>query len=207
MRKWMLAGSVVGVCAICGSASAQGMAPDFGAQGQLAISAERLFGIDYARASLNPPGNAPGWYQSTTIIGFGWSYQGLASSFVQPRAGIDYFVANRLSLGTAIGLYSGAGHNPQVGDTGFLFAPRVGYAIDLGSVASFWPRGGLTYYSHGDYHNVGLTGEANFALFPRPNWAFLITPHFDMGPFGGGPGDVDYTEFAIGIQLGLMGVI
>ena len=206
MRKWMLASWVVGGCTICGTAAAQ-VAPGFGAQGQLAISAERLFGIEYARASFDPPNNGPGFYHSSTIIGFGWSYQGLASSFIQPRAGIDYFVVNNLSLGGAIGLYSGAGHDPQVGDTGFLFAPRVGYAIDLGSVASFWPRGGITYYSHGDYHNVGITGEANFALFPRPNWAFLITPHFDMGPFGGAPGNTDFTEFAMGVQFGIMGVI
>lgn len=163
MRKWMLAGSVVGVCTICGGAAAQ-VATGFGAQGQLAISAERLFGVEYARASNCPGGNDN---CSATVIGFGWSYAGAASSFVWPRAGLDYFVANNLSLGGAIGLYSGAGHNALVNDTGFIFAPRVGYAIDLGSVASFWPRGGITYYSHADYHNVGITGEANFALFPR----------------------------------------
>ena len=210
MRKWMLAVWVSGACAITGSAFAQ-VAPGFGAQGQLAISAERLFGVEYARASYSPPAPNPSGYQSSTIIGFGWSYQGNASSFIQPRAGIDYFVMDRLSLGGAIGLYSGAGHNPQVGDTGFLFAPRVGYAIDLGSVASFWPRGGITYYSHGDYHNVAISGEANFALFPRANWAFLITPHFDVGPFGsgtfGGIPNVNFTEFVMGVNFGIMGVI
>lgn len=205
MRIWMLAGCITGACTICGTAAAQ--VPGFGAQGQLAISAERLFGVEYAKATFDPPGPPPSFYQSSTIIGFGWSYQGNASSFLQPRAGIDYFVINSLSLGGAIGLYSGAGHNPQVGDTGFLFAPRVGYAVDLGSVASFWPRGGITYYSHGDYHNLALTGEANFALFPRPNWAFLIQPHFDLGPFGGAPGNTDLTEFALGVSFGIMGVI
>jgi len=206
MRKRMLAGCITGVCTVCGSAAAQ-VAPGFGAQGQLAISAERLFGVEYAKASFDPPGAAPGYYHSSTIIGFGWSYQGNASSFIQPRVGIDYFVVNRLSLGGAIGLYSGAGHDPQVGDTGFLFAPRVGYAVDLGDVATFWPRGGLTYYSHGDWHNLGITGEANFALFPRPNWAFLIQPHFDVGPFGGAPNNDSYTELAIGVSFGIMGVI
>jgi len=202
MLKWMLAGCITGVCTICGSAAAQ-VAPGFGAQGQLAISAERLFGIEYAKASYDHDG-----YSSATIIGFGWTNQGRQSSFVEPRAGIDYFVANSLSLGGAIGIYSAAGHGAHEDASGFIFAPRVGYAIDLGSVASFWPRGGITYYSHADYHNVGLTGEANFALFPRPNWAFLIQPHFDLGPWGGGPaGSPSYSEFAIGAQLGIMGVI
>lgn len=203
MRKWMLAGWVVGACTICGTAAAQ-VAPGFGAQGQLAISAERLFGVEYERTSFSGPGND---YRTSTVIGFGWSYAGNASSFIFPRAGLDYFVVNNLSLGGAIGLFSGAGHNAIVGETGFLFAPRVGYAIDLGSVASFWPRGGITYYSHADYHNVGITGEANFVLFPRANWAFLITPHFDVGPFGGGPNRADYTEFAMGASFGIMGVI
>lgn len=205
MQKWMLVGCVSAACAIAGSANAQNAAPEFGAQGQLAISAERLFGIEYARASYSPPAPAASFYHSSTVIGFGWEYS--ASSFIQPRAGIDYFVVNHLSLGGAIGLYSGAGHDPQVGDTGFLLAPRIGYAMDLGSVASFWPRGGLTYYSHADFHNVALTGEANFALFPRANWAFLITPHFDLGPFGGSPGNIDFTEYVFGVTFGLMGVI
>ena len=206
MRKWMLAGCITGVCTICGSAAAQ-VAPGFGAQGQLAISAERLFGIEYSKSSFDGRNGAPGYYRSATIIGFGWSNQGRQSSFVEPRAGIDYFVINSLSLGGALGIYSASGHNANEPVSGFLFAPRVGYAIDLGSVASFWPRGGITYYSHGDYHNVGITGEANFALFPRPNWAFLIQPHFDLGPFGGGSNGDSYSEFAIGAQLGIMGVI
>lgn len=200
MRKWMLASCITGACTICGTAAAQ--VPGFGAQGQLAISAERLFGVEYAKTSHDG-----GFYQSSTIIGFGWSYQGNQSSFIQPRAGLDYFVINNLSLGGAIGLFSGSGHNALVGESGFIFAPRVGYAVDLGSVASFWPRGGVTYYSHGDFHNLAITGEANFALFPRQNWAFLIQPHFDVGPFGGGPNRDSYTEFAIGAQFGIMGVI
>jgi hypothetical protein len=204
MRKWMLAGCITGACTICGTAAAQ--VPGFGAQGQLAISAERLFGVEYAKSSYDGRNGAPGGYTSGTIIGFGWTNQGRQSSFVEPRAGIDYFVMNSLSLGGAIGIYSHSGHDTADGVSGFLFAPRVGYAIDLGSVASFWPRGGITYYSHGDYHNLGITGEANFALFPRPNWSFLIQPHFDVGPFGDVNGQ-GYTEFAIGGQFGIMGVI
>ena len=203
MQKWMLARWTIAGLAIASAAHAQGRAPDFGAQGQLAISAERLFGVYYARRSDNlPPDNL----HSSTVIGFGWSSDPAASSFIQPRAGIDYFVVDHLSLGGAIGLYTAAGHNPQVGDTGFIIAPRVGYAIDLGRVASFWPRGGMTYYSHGDWHNIALTGEANFALFPRANWAFLITPFFDVGPFGR-RNNVDFTELTLGISFGLMGVI
>ena len=198
MRKWMLAGGLLGVFTIVGQAKAQ-TAPEFGAQGQLAISAERLFGVEYAHTSYSGGG-----YQSTTLIGFGWEYT--QSSFSQPRAGIDYFVVNHLSLGGAIGLYSAAGHN-GLNDTGFILAPRIGYAVDLGSVASFWPRIGITYYSHADYHNLGITGEANFALFPRANWAFLITPHFDIGPFGGRNNGPDFTELVMGVTFGIMGVI
>ena len=198
MRKWMFAGGLLGACAIAGQAKAQ-TAPEFGAQGQLAISAERLFGIEYAHTSYSGGG-----YQSTTLIGFGWKYT--QSSFSQPRAGIDYFVVNHVSLGGAIGLYSAAGHG-ALNETGFIFAPRVGYAVDLGSVASFWPRIGITYYSHADYHNLGFTGEANFALFPRANWAFLIIPHIDAGPFGGRQNNPDFSEFVLGLNLGNMGVI
>lgn len=204
-KPWLTASAAVALLAVAGAAQAQ-VGPDFGAQGQLAISAERLFGIHYVRANDTTDGR-PSSYQSATVIGFGWNSDPPGSSFVQPRAGIDYFVVDRLSLGGALGLYSASGHNPQVDNTGFLFAPRVGYAIDLGRVASFWPRGGVTYYSHGDWHNVGITGEANFALFPRANWAFLISPFFDFGPFGGGPEPVTYSEIALGVSFGIMGVI
>lgn len=206
MQKWMKARWTIAALAIASAAHAQGMAPDFGAQGQLAISAERLFGVHYAKASYTPPPPGNNYYHSATVIGFGWNSDPAASSFVQPRLGLDYFVVDHLSLGTAFGLYSAAGHDPQVNGTGFLIAPRIGYAIDLGRIASFWPRGGITYYSHDDFHNVGITGEANFALFPRPNWAFLITPHFDIGPVGGHAND-DYTELVLGVSFGLMGVI
>ncbi len=204
-KPWLIASVSMAVLAAAGVARAQA-GPDFGAQGQLAISAERLFGIHYMRANNTTDGE-PSSYQSATVIAFGWGSDPAGSSFVHSRAGIDYFVIDRLSLGGALGLYSASGHNPQVGDTGFLFAPRVGYAIDLGRVASFWPRGGITYYSHGDWHNVGLTGEANFAFFPRANWAFLLSPFFDLGPFGGGPGARTYSEIALGLSLGIMGVI
>jgi hypothetical protein len=199
MRKRMTASVAVAVLAVAGVARAQ----EFGAHGQVAISAERLFGIHYIRTDDK---NSDA-YASATVIGFGWNSDPSGSSFIQPRAGIDVFVIDRLSLGGALGLYSGAGHN-LINETGFLFAPRIGYAIDLGRVASFWPRGGLTYYSHGDYHNFGFSGEANFAIFPRANWAFLISPFFDVGPFGGGPPNWrSYSEMVLGISFGIMGVI
>jgi len=206
MRKCLSASLAVALLTAAGAAEAQGMGPDFGAQGQLAISGERLFGINYIRRNDNPAGQ-PSSYRSATVIGFGWNADPPGSSFVQPRAGIDYFVIDRLSLGGALGLYTASGHNAQTDGTGFLFAPRVGYAVDLGRIASFWPRGGITYYSHADYHNVALTGEANFAIFPRSNWAFLITPYFDLGPFGGGPQQLSYSEIALGVSFGIMGVI
>ncbi len=204
MQKWMTASMTVAVLAVAGVAQAQGAYSEFGAQGQVAISGERLFGVYYAKASYSAAALAPSYSQSFTVIGFGWSSDPPVSSFAQPRAGIDYFVIDRLSLGGALGLYSASG---DVNGTGFLLAPRIGYAIDLGRVASFWPRGGITYYSHADHHNVGLSGEANFALFPRANWAFLISPFFDIGPFGGWHDHPDYSEVALGISLGIMGVI
>lgn len=204
MRKWMMASAGLAMMGTCGLASAQVSAPNFGAQGQLTISAERLFGIYYAKASRDYD-NRPSEDLSSTVIGLGISSDPAISSFVQPRAGVDYFVADRLSLGGALGLYSASGD--LVSNSGFLLAPRVGYAINLGEIASFWPRGGFTYYSHADHHNVGLTGEANFALFPRNNWGFLLTPFFDFGPFGGGPNTMTYSEFTLGISVGVMGII
>lgn len=205
MHKCMSTGLAIAILATTRMAQAQG-APEFGAQGQLAISAERLFGVYYVHAGYHPPAPNPDSYMSATAIGFGWNMDPDASSFTQSRAGVDYFVIDRLSLGAALGLYAVGGHDHPPQDTGFLLAPRVGYAVDLGRVASFWPRGGITYYSHGDYHNFGLTGEGNFALFPRPNWAFLITPFFDAGPFGG-VGNTDYTEITLGVTFGIVGVI
>ncbi len=175
-----------------------------GEKGQLTFAAERLFGFQWVSSDVDGPG-APG-DGSSTMIGFGWWYA-QHPPVNQPRLGVDYFVIDRLSIGGSLGFFSGnvdGGLGP-IDDAGFLFAPRVGYAIDLGSWASFWPRGGITYVNYpDDTYGLGFSAEGAFALFPKPAWAVLLAPALDLMPMGELGNDRDVSAFAFAINAGLL---
>jgi len=215
MRNWttctLFAASLGMGLGYCGVAQAQYLASPLGLKGQVTFGAERLFGFSWVHDSWNDPGPGGEGSGSATVFGLGWWYA-QPPPMSQPRAGVDYFFADRLSLGGALGFFSGSSHDGVgYGYDGFLFAPRFGYAVDVSPSISFWPRGGLTYINVNNSSFFGLTAEGNIAIFPTPNWAFLITPAFDAMPFGsydtGGPDDGSQSAFGFGISVGLLGVL
>ncbi len=193
--------AAVTALAIAAPAAAQTL----GRQGQFTIGAERLFGLSYTHLTYAPDNIPVENSVGVTVIGLGWNAE-TPMGYQVPRAGLDYFVADRLSLGGGVGFFSvdARGGNNY---TGLLFSPRIGYAVDLGRVASFWPRAGVTYVKAGDDHTFGFTGEANFAIFPRDQWAFLISPTLDVAPLGRAGDNQDLTGYSLGLSFGLLGVI
>jgi hypothetical protein len=202
--------------------SSSAWAQDFSAKGQLAISAERLFGFYHDSATLDGTTFKSDSFSllSSPVAGGGaWSYG-------MPRVAGDYFIIDHLSLGGALG-YSHisvshpAGPNTTVTDSGdsFLFAPRVGYMFAFTSIVGIWPRGGFTYrtLSAGDtsQHDLALTLEAPFVFTVIPHVAFWAGPTLDVGlsgsqsaPLpGGATRSVDLNATEIGIQTGLVGYV
>jgi hypothetical protein len=175
-------------------------AQSFYSRGKISVAMERVFGIHYAHTEIDPPG--PG-SDSTggSVIGFGW--YGAVSPLHWARAAVDGFVIDRLSLGGSLAFFTQTG---DADDDGVLFSPRVGYAIPLSPVFTFWPRGGFTFLKLEDSSLFAFSAEAMFVASPKPNWGILFGPTLDFGFFGDAPGDATWTHFALGFPtVGLMG--
>jgi hypothetical protein len=187
----------VACVALSNSASAQEL---LGA-GHLSFGAERLFGFYLDKQSYDPGGDP-----DTTVVGIGWSFNNTSALLTIPRLGIDYFIDEHLTIGGSLGLASVSVEDSDA--LGILLAARVGYAIRLTHMISFWPRGGLTFATVGgdeDLSVFGLTLEGNFTLMPSDGWAFTGGPVLDFGFTGSGGDNVDHSEILIGIMFGLTG--
>src|SRR3954467_6518719 len=90
-------------------ASSSAWAQNFGEKGQIAISAERLFGFTYdsARLTVNNQDTTGGVTQfsllSSPIAVGGQGGVGVWGGYGSPRVAGDYFVIDRLSVGAALG--------------------------------------------------------------------------------------------------------
>src|SRR4051812_2265825 len=98
-----------GLAALLVSSSA--FAQTFGNKGQLAISAERLFGFYHDSATISFP--APIGDQTTKHDSFSLLSSDLGGGFYgAPRVAGDYFVIDHLSLGGALGYSHDSQSNP-----------------------------------------------------------------------------------------------
>lgn len=176
-------------------------AQSFYEAGQISVALERGFGIHHRSMNADPD-SGPDRESDATTIGIGWA--GAVTPLHWTRAAVDGFIKDQLSLGGSVGFFSQSG---DADGSGFVLAPRVGYAIPLSRVFTFWPRGGLTFYDVGDTSLLALSAEAMFVASPDPSWGILFGPTIDLGFTGETGGDnADYTEFSLGFPaVGLMG--
>jgi len=217
----------VGTVALLASSSA--MAQTFGEKGQLAISAERLFGFVHNSSTVTVNGidtttktDSFSLLSSTltpTLGGAG----GLVYS--QPRVAGDYFVIDHLSVGGAVGYSHFSFSEPRTqnieistsGDS-WTFAPRVGYSFLFNDMIGIWPRGGFTYrtFSAGSDggHVLALTLEAPFTFALIPHVVFTAGPTFDIGltgktdrTAGNVTTSIDFNSTEIGIQTALIATV
>ena len=213
-------------------ASSSAWAQSFGEKGQIAISAERLFGFTYDSARVTQNGQDTtasvthfSLLSSPVSVGGSGGNAGVWAGFNSPRVAGDYFVIDRLSLGAALGyahwsatitLPGPGGNETTTSGDSFTFAPRVGYFLTFSDKIGFWPRGGLTYrsFSSGNAggHDLALTLEAPFTFSLIPHVVFWGGPTLDLGFSGsqhvqaanGTTTSVDFNALEIGIQTGLV---
>ena len=171
--------------------SSSAWAQDFSAKGQLAISAERLFGFyhDSATTTVDNVENTAK-SDSFTLLSSPVPLNGSNGnwSYGMPRVAGDYFIIDHLSLGAALG-YSHisinvpGGGNATISTSGdsFLFAPRVGYAFAFNNIVGVWPRAGFTYRTlsagPNSAHDLALTLEVPFVFCVIPHVAFWGWPN------------------------------
>ena len=182
-------------------------APTVGDPGHWAISLERMFGFDYAKATASMGGVDEQTTSATSFSLFTNPVAAVLSSFSFPRAGVDAFVAPGLSLGTALGVFHGSesitptgGTSTSESFTGVVVMPRIGYVAHLAPSVSFWPRAGVSiiYVSVNPSssgantttetetsHLFAGTIEAPFVFTIAPRIAFTFGPTFDMTFTGG----------------------
>lgn len=172
---------------------------DFGLQGDFTLALERVFGFHWTTTQRDAVPEGVDDDTSHTVFGVGWSRPETAHH--NPRAGFDYFVIDQLSIGGSLGFWTSGGDRD--GD-GFMFFPRVGYAISFGDSAGFWPRGGLAYYSENNWDQLTIGAEGMFFFRPQPDWAILTGPTLDLGVTGDA-GGADFTQHSVGITFGLLG--
>jgi len=208
--------------------SSNAFAQNFGEKGQVAISAERLFGFTYDSATVTQNGQDNtskvthfSLLSSPVTIAAG---PGVWAGYGSPRVAGDYFVIDRLSLGAALGYAHwslttqaplGNTETTVSGDS-FTFAPRVGYFLTFTDKVGFWPRAGFTYrtFSAADAsgHDLAFTLEAPFAFTLIPHVVFWGGPTLDVGLTGsqsnklanGTTTSLDFNATEIGIQTGLV---
>src|SRR5581483_11436686 len=136
----------------------------------------------------------------------------------------DAFVGQSVSLGGSLTYFhlsqSGNGSSDTV--SGFLIAPRLGFAARLGPSVWLWPRAGITYASFSTGVGAGLsqdssllaaTVEAPVAVALGPQAILLIGPTVDLGLSGSTKtnGDIgigtpssDIKETDIGLQVSFL---
>lgn len=199
-----------------GRASAE--EPTFGDAGHVAISAERLFGYVHASRTQTVAGMdttaSQDYFTLLTnpvgaVSGYGW-----------PRIGIDAFVTNGLSVGGALGFFYLSNQN-DTASTGFLLAPRIGYAVPVGPSVAIWPRAGVTYWHISNNPSgtgtdtsssaVAVTIEVPVTILLAPRVAFTIGPAVDIGvggstsaSVGGASVSADQKYTDIGGHAGLL---
>ncbi|HEY4104124.1 MAG TPA: hypothetical protein VGM44_09540 [Polyangiaceae bacterium] len=209
--------------------SSGAFAQTFGEKGQLAISAERLFGYAHSSQTETEAGvDVTTKFESFALLSSPISTGGHQLIYSTPRVAGDYFVIDNLSVGGAIGYSHMTVTVPTNGNLleasasgdSWLFAPRVGYSLLFSDVVGFWPRGGFTYRTFGTGNDLGghvfaLTIEAPFTFMLIPHVVFTAGPTLDLGL--GGSVDIntmnnttisdDYSATEIGVQTALIATV
>jgi hypothetical protein len=211
-------------------ASSSAWAQTFGEKGQLAISAERLFGFVHNSSTETFNGvdsttkTDSFSLLSSTLTPVGGFGGGLTYS--QPRVAGDYFVIDNLSVGAALGYSHVSFTRPAMANIeistsadSWTFAPRAGYSFLFNDMIGIWPRGGFTYRTFGASGGTGghifaLTIEAPFTFSLIPHVVFTAGPTVDIG-LGGSVSQstnnvttsIDFNSTEIGIQTALIATV
>lgn len=205
MRRTFAAALALG----CLAATDPARAGELEKQGSLVLAADRLFGFYSGSSETDLP--APAANAELDWTGFGLGWQRPVSPFEVPRLGVDYFVAERVSVGGSVAYASLSDDDDDDTYSAFLLSPRVGYAIPFGQSAGFWIRGGFSWHTAGatnDTSGLALTVEPTFWISLGRTGHVTLGFAFDHDLTGeretpAGDRDHGYTVFGLALGLGV----
>jgi hypothetical protein len=176
------------------------------------IAVDRVFGLFLATGTRSATqGSAEEDVSETTVNVLGGSPSSSYNPFAVPLLSVSGIVGSGITVGGGIGYASdsrkqGATIPVNVDMSTFAAAPRVGFVVDLGRVASLWLRGGLTYSAQKYVTSFGcgspptyadvtctstqtikaldLSFDPVFVLSPVAHLGFLIGPTADVALSG-----------------------
>jgi hypothetical protein len=179
-----------------------------------------MFG--YVHVKEETSGSTSTTFNSISVLG---SPIGSATSvFTFPRVGLDGFIAPSISLGGSLTYFhvSESG-NGSVTLSGFLIAPRLGFAGRLAPTVWIWPRAGITYINFSTDSGgatsqsaslFAVTAEVPVVVALGPQALLTIGPTLDFGvsgsrklneaPIGVGNASTDIKETDFGLQVSLL---
>lgn len=208
---------------------------NIGEEGQLTFGVDRVMGLSFDRTTDTPDSGGDIIFKSTSISLFGNpGGGGAAPTLMIPRLALDFFVTEGISVGGSLIYFSRTGETETDagtadGDTTTTFgiAPRVGYAMAFDETFSFWPRGGITYFTSktetpgtggggsttNTVNGLDLTIEAMVGISPIEHFAILAGPYLDLGLSGkaktepptGPSSEVDAKTTSYGLSVSILG--
>ena len=200
----MAVGVFVGVFLLGGAgekaANAQAQ-PLFGDGHQLVITAENLFGFVTERTATETSTGETS--VTNNRLSFLWAPGGSTigrSAWV----GGHFFVIPNLSLGATLGVISATQSRTtmqnnvtvtqeQPSSTGFVFVPKVGYALMMTDMLGFWFRGGPGFFRAGTSNVNNSGGSAQSYWFLSIDALFVITPAQHIGFYVGPQGNFSFA--------------
>ena len=168
-------------------------------RGTLAIGAERMTGLYFysfkSQVPIDGTNRSVDVTTSGTQLNLLWNSnlvdvpRGIGANPASvPRLGVDYMGTDLVSVGGSVGYFSASGSQKQsdtgvsvdtVTVSGFAFAPRVGFALHLGSSFLFWPRVGVSYFHiKGERSGGGSTSGSIWDIVAEPMFVYSPVPHF-----------------------------
>lgn len=204
------------------------------------LGADRLAGVHFWKATTTLPDGQGEVEASGTQTNFlagnsatGDGDDGLNPS-AMPRVTFDFVVGGGLTLGGALGAISTSGEeeypygettetDEYVNNTGFLFAPRIGYLIPTSQTLTIWLKGGITFFGVTSeaqspdndklsYSGTQLSLDPALMFTPVEHVGILVEPIIDVGlsggweyePDSGSTVSEDFKYSSYGIAAGLV---
>jgi hypothetical protein len=212
----------------------------FGSRGQFIVGIERAMGYSSWRYTVSANGRESKVESSNFNLLFANNGTAAGPSPAGARFAFDFVPIDSLTVGGTIGYYTTSGSTtiPNAAGTtstqtdladfsGYLIAPRVGYAFHVSDLITLWPRAAFQYWSWTEQtkgvaaiethlYGTDVVLDGLLVVTPVPHLGFTVGPFLEV-PLGGGASisaanitqttTPDVSLFVVGVGVGMLGYL